>query len=635
MRANLLGRHRRGAALGAALVACSALTAVAVGGPGSVAAAAPDLSAVHVKLKTVATGLSQPVALAFRHGDSRVYVVEQGGSIVIVDANGTVDPTPVISGVGVANGEQGLIGATFSPNGTKLYIDHTDGSNNIHIDEYTMNGDVANLATQRSLLTIAHHDSTNHYGGELAFGPDGDLYIAVGDGGTPGDSAGNAQNTDVLLGKILRINPTPGGGLPYTIPANNPFANTAGKRGEIWMYGLRNPWRFSFDASGRMWLADVGQDTYEEVDLAQPGQKGTNWGWNLREGFHPYNGGARPAGAQDPLFEEDHSAGWCAIIGGFQYHGSAIPALDGAYVFGDLCRSNLVGVITKNGVVEQRDLGVNVDTLVNMGQDANGELYAVSQPGTVYKLVSSTPIPPKHGYWEAGTTGQVFGYNGAPTCAAPAATPVVGIAGNAAGYRIVTSTGAIFGCNVATYGSMAGQRLALPMVGMAATKTNTGYWMVASDGGVFSFGDAHFYGSTGGIRLAQPIVGMTATASGKGYWFVASDGGVFAYGDAHFYGSMGGVHLTKPIVGMTATPTGKGYWLVAADGGIFAFGDARFFGSTGAIRLAQPIVGMTATPSGKGYWFVASDGGVFAYGDAPFYGSAVGTGARIVGIAHN
>jgi len=160
-----------------------------------------------------------------------------------------------------------------------------------------------------------------------------------------------------------------------------------------------------------------------------------------------------------------------------------------------------------------------------------------------------------------------------------------------------------------------------PVVGMAATSRSGGYWLVASDGGIFSFGDAAFYGSTGNIALNKPVVGMAATPDGGGYWSVASDGGIFAFGDAQFYGSMGAQHLNQPIVGMTATPDGGGYWLVASDGGIFAFGDAAFYGSTGNIHLNQPIVGMTATPDGHGYWFTASDGGVFAFGDAQFFGS--------------
>jgi len=146
------------------------------------------------------------------------------------------------------------------------------------------------------------------------------------------------------------------------------------------------------------------------------------------------------------------------------------------------------------------------------------------------------------------------------------------------------------------------------------------YWLVAADGGIFSFGGAGFYGSTGGMRLNEPVVGMAGTADSLGYWLVASDGGLFAFGDAQFHGSMGATHLNEPVVGMAATPDGKGYWLVASDGGIFAFGDAQFHGSTGNITLNQPIVGMTASPNGHGYWFTAADGGVFAF-DAPFLGS--------------
>jgi hypothetical protein len=155
-----------------------------------------------------------------------------------------------------------------------------------------------------------------------------------------------------------------------------------------------------------------------------------------------------------------------------------------------------------------------------------------------------------------------------------------------------------------------------------APVTTKGYWLVASDGGIFNYGDAGFYGSTGGIHLNEPIVGMAATPDGGGYWLVASDGGIFNYGDAGFYGSTGSIHLNKPIVGLAATPDGKGYWLVASDGGIFNYGDAGFYGSTGGIHLNKPIVGMAATPDGGGYWLVASDGGIFNYGDAGFLGSS-------------
>ena len=192
------------------------------------------------------------------------------------------------------------------------------------------------------------------------------------------------------------------------------------------------------------------------------------------------------------------------------------------------------------------------------------------------------------------------------------------------GYWLVASDGGIFGFGAPFYGSTGGIHLNQPIVAMTGDLATGGYWLVARDGGIFGFG-APFYGSTGGTHLNQPIVGMTATPSGHGYWLVASDGGIFAFGDATFRGSTGGTHLNQPIVGMTATATGHGYWLVASDGGIFAFGDATFRGSTGGTHLNQSIVGMSATATGHGYWLVASDGGIFAFGDATFRGSTGGT----------
>ena len=216
--------------------------------------------------------------------------------------------------------------------------------------------------------------------------------------------------------------------------------------------------------------------------------------------------------------------------------------------------------------------------------------------------------------------------------------PVVGTAAtpDGWGYWLVASDGGVFSYGDAGfYGSAGGTPLNKPIVGMAATPDGGGYWLVASDGGVFSYGDARFYGSAGGSPLNKPVVGMAATPDGGGYWLVASDGGVFSYGDAGFYGSAGGTPLNKPVVGMAATPDGGGYWLVASDGGVFSYGDARFYGSAGGTPLNKPVVGMAATPDGGGYWLVASDGGVFSYGDAGFYGSAGGTPLNkpVVGMA--
>jgi hypothetical protein len=174
---------------------------------------------------------------------------------------------------------------------------------------------------------------------------------------------------------------------------------------------------------------------------------------------------------------------------------------------------------------------------------------------------------------------------------------------------------------LACHGSLLGDQLNKPIVGIASTPDLEGYWLVASDGGIFSFGDAGYFGSMGGQPLNQPVVGMASTADGRGYWLVASDGGIFSFGDAGYFGSMGGRPLNKPVVGMASTADGRGYWLVASDGGIFSFGDAKFYGSAGSTHLSQPIIGMAGTSDSSGYWLAAADGGIFAFGNATFFGS--------------
>jgi len=206
------------------------------------------------------------------------------------------------------------------------------------------------------------------------------------------------------------------------------------------------------------------------------------------------------------------------------------------------------------------------------------------------------------------------------------------------GYFLGASDGGVFNYGNAPFsGSAGGTPLNKPVVGIASTSDGAGYWMVASDGGVFNYGDARFYGSAGNLTLNSPVVGIVPTPDGFGYWLVAADGGIFGYGDAQFFGSKGGSSLNQPVVGITATPDGGGYWLVAADGGIFAYGNAGFYGSAGGTRLNKPVVGITATSTGKGYWMTASDGGVFDYGDAAFAGSAGGVklNSPVVGIAGN
>jgi hypothetical protein len=234
----------------------------------------------------------------------------------------------------------------------------------------------------------------------------------------------------------------------------------------------------------------------------------------------------------------------------------------------------------------------------------------------------------------APTSDQVVAFAGSAGLPGPPSPPPPAPPNSS--YWLVASDGGIFTFgNANFYGSTGAIRLNQPVIAMAPTPSKGGYWLVASDGGVFGYGDASFHGSTGGQRLNKPIVGMAATPDGGGYWMVAADGGIFSYGDASFFGSMGGKPLNKPIVGMAATHDGLGYWLVASDGGIFSFGDASFHGSMGAQRLNKPIVGMAATPDGLGYWLVASDAGIFNFGDAGFFGSAGGVPLRkpAVGMA--
>jgi glucose/arabinose dehydrogenase len=357
----------------------------------------PEGSPLEVHLRAIAD-LDAPLAMAVRAGDPALYVAEQGGRVIAI-RGGTPDPTPVldVSGQVTSGGERGLLGLTFSPDGRFLYVDFTDLDGNTNVIEYRMDADGRADAGSRREILFVEQPFANHNGGDLVFGPDGDLYVGLGDGGSGGDPHRNGQDLGTLLAKMLRIEPRmpdgslPPGGRAYAIPPNNPFVDRPGARPEIWAYGLRNPWRYSFDRdSGDLWIGDVGQNAWEEVDL-QPTDAGggQNYGWNLTEGFHPYgNVAAPPANWTRPLFDRSHDDGYCALIGGYVYRGAASPALDGVYLYTDECAGELRGVVERGGrVVRAIDLGVHVDTPVSFGQDADGELYVISLAGPVYRLV--------------------------------------------------------------------------------------------------------------------------------------------------------------------------------------------------------------------------------------------------------
>jgi glucose/arabinose dehydrogenase len=347
-----------------------------------------NLAAARVELRTVAN-LEQPLAIAIRPGDPALYVAEKVGRVVAVAGGGEPRTVLDLTGQVSLGSEQGLLGLAFSPDGKYLYVDFTDVNGDTRVSEFRFDDRVADPSSRREVLFV-HQPFSNHNGGELEFGPDGYLYIGLGDGGSGGDPDGNGQSLSTLLGKILRISPRPSDGEPYGIPRGNPFVGTVGARPEIWDFGLRNPWRFSFDReNGDLWIGDVGQVAWEEIDVEPAGSPGgLNFGWNRFEGTHPYQGGGDAAGITMPVYEYPHDGGVCSVTGGYVYRGSEIPDLVGAYVFGDYCDGRLQAFVSRDGqVTGRRMLGPRVDGLAAFGQDAQGELYVCSLSGQVYKLV--------------------------------------------------------------------------------------------------------------------------------------------------------------------------------------------------------------------------------------------------------
>lgn len=396
-------RRRLGAVLVAATAAAS-LTLVAPTTSGAQEAApegAPALTVAPV------VSLSGAIAMATWPGSDDLFVATRGGQVRRLEVTGdtvVMDPTPLldISDFTDSDGEGGLLGLAFNPTGDRLYLDHTNVRGNLRIVEYTVD-DVDGApqvvpGSRRKVLSIRHQPFGNHNGGNIAFGPDGKLYIAVGDGGGGGDPFANGQNRQVLLGKILRINPAPTATRPYRSPPTNPYVGQSPRRPEIWLYGVRNPWRFSFDAeTGDLVVADVGQDVWEEVDVlpntgANARGRGANLGWNRMEGTDIYSGTTEPANHTPPTFEYPHPGSapdpipsglsGCSIIGGYVYRGAAIPSLAGRYLFGDFCTGTLSSM-APDGSAVVADLGASVadNSLLSFGEGPDGELYVLTFSG--------------------------------------------------------------------------------------------------------------------------------------------------------------------------------------------------------------------------------------------------------------
>jgi glucose/arabinose dehydrogenase len=353
------------------------------------------VSARGVRLQRIGS-FESPVYVTSPPGDrTRRFVVEQEGRVMVV-RHGRAQPFLDIRDQVTAGGEQGLLSIAFAPDyadSGRFYAYYTDRSGDQRIVELRRrDADHADAGSERLVLRMADSES-NHNGGLLLFGPDGLLYVGTGDGGGGGDRhgrRGNAQNLGSLLGKILRIDPRAGGGRPYQVPASNPFTGRSGARGEIYAYGLRNPWRFSFDRrTGDLAIGDVGQNEFEEIDFVRRGEgRGANFGWRPFEGRSRYTPGESAPGHVRPVIVRSHSDGNCSITGGVVVRDRRLAGLRGRYVFGDFCKGRIQSARLSAGRARGvRRTSLRVSSLSSFGEDAQGRVYAVSLNGPVYRLV--------------------------------------------------------------------------------------------------------------------------------------------------------------------------------------------------------------------------------------------------------
>jgi glucose/arabinose dehydrogenase len=336
----------------------------------------------RITLTRVATAESPTAGVAGPGGT--VWIAERAGRVRVLTEDGLGEPVLDISSQTTTDGERGLLGITFDPTFAHLYLSYTDLSGDTVIEEIALAGGRLRPETRRTVLT-QEQPYANHNGGDLTFGPDGMLYVGLGDGGSAGDPHDYGQDLSTLLGKLLRIDP--GAARPYGVPPDNPFVDRPGARGEIWAYGLRNPWRFSFDAgTGDLWIADVGQSSKEEIDWAPAGSgAGANYGWSRMEGTRVYSGD-EPADHVPPVFEYD-TGERCSITGGYVYRGEAVPRLRGAYLFSDYCAGDLWALDLVDGeVTGVTDLGVNGGAVVAFVQGPDRELYVLDLGGAVYRI---------------------------------------------------------------------------------------------------------------------------------------------------------------------------------------------------------------------------------------------------------
>lgn len=345
-----------------------------------------------VLLESFGPSFNSPVEIK-NAGDERLFVVEKSGKIKILNQNGSVNSTPFLDiedRVSTNANERGLLGLAFHPNYPEnpfFFVNYTNNSGATTISKFSVsaNQDIAN--DSETILLEINQPYANHNGGCINFGPDGNLYIGMGDGGSGGDPQNFSQNTESLLGKMLRINVNSGA---YSIPENNPYGD------EIWSVGLRNPWKFSFDSlNGDLWIADVGQNEYEEINMVQNNPANINYGWRCYEGNEPYNlSGCPEEGLTFPVSTYSHYSSGdfkCSITGGYVYRGNQISGLNGVYFFADYC-SGEIGLLSKNEN-DEWDMSLAFPNIngswVSFGEDINGELYIASINGGIYKIIDA------------------------------------------------------------------------------------------------------------------------------------------------------------------------------------------------------------------------------------------------------
>jgi glucose/arabinose dehydrogenase len=348
-----------------------------------------ELDRVAVRLERLAR-LRNPVAMAVAGDDTTLYVGERAGLVRAI-RTGRLEPRPLLDLTDqvVVEGEGGLLGIAVAPAGQHLYVSFTDRRHAVRLVEVTLHGDRVDPASRRDILTV-QQPSTRHHGGNIVFGPDGLLWMGIGDGSPGGDPDDAAQSLAALSGKLLRLDPTPTGGKGYKVPTDNPFVGRQGSRPEIWAFGLRNPWRFSFDrATGDLWIGDVGQYVMEEIDAVSLRRSaGANFGWNRLEGRRRFNGSPPPR-AVPPVHQYNHNDGRCAVVGGYVYRGTQIRGLQGAYLYGDVCDGRIRALARAGGrSLGHRDLPLRLPGLVSLAEDRAGELYALSLAGGIYRLAA-------------------------------------------------------------------------------------------------------------------------------------------------------------------------------------------------------------------------------------------------------